>query len=124
MAVTSIGICNRGNGIHRNVLGLVQRAFIFKNFNLPWVGIVYNGYTTFLEMIHLEYIADGVYIVYFNKNKKIGSFIIQDDGYYGYYPNELSGYWSSYALRLVADELDQINKEWDEQVKKDIGNGK
>lgn len=75
-------------------------------------------------MIHLEYQIDGVYTVYFNKRKIIGSFVIQDDGYYGYYPNEPSGYWSSYALRLVADELDQINKEWDEQIKKHLGDGK
>jgi hypothetical protein len=71
-------------------------------------------------MIHLEYVIDGVYTVYFNKKKVIGSFVMQDDGYYGYYPNESSGYWSSYALRLVADELDELNKEWDEQIKKDI----
>jgi hypothetical protein len=75
-------------------------------------------------MIHLEYVIDGVYTVYFNKKKVIGSFIMQDDGYFGYYPNELSGYWSSYALILVANELDELNNKWDEQVKKDIGNGK
>jgi hypothetical protein len=70
-------------------------------------------------MIHLEF-TDGVYEVYFNKNKLIGSFVLQDDGYYGYYPNEPSGYWSSYSLRLIADELDKLNKEWDEYIKKNL----
>ena len=65
----------------------------------------------------------GVYEVHFNK-KRIGTFLIQDDGYYGFYTESDSGYWSSYALRLIADKLDEVNKEWDDQVKKDIGNGK
>jgi hypothetical protein len=71
-------------------------------------------------MINLEYVVDGIHTVYFNK-KIIGSFVIQDDGYYGYYTTETSGYWSSYALRSIADALDKLNKDWDEQVKKDIG---
>ncbi len=83
----------------------------------------YNGNSIVLEMINLEYVIDGVYGVYFNQ-KCIGRFTIQDDGYFGFYTNEPSGYWSSYALRLIADKLDELNKEWDEQVKKDIGNGK
>lgn len=74
-------------------------------------------------MINLEYVIDGVYLVYFNK-KRLGEFIVQDDGFFGFHTSEPSGYWSSYALRLIADKLDEMNKEWDEQVKKDIGNGK
>lgn len=74
-------------------------------------------------MINLEYVIDGVYLVYFNK-KKLGEFVVQDDGFFGFYTSEPSGYWSSYALRLIADKLDELNKEWDDQVKKDIGNGK
>lgn len=74
-------------------------------------------------MINIKYVIDGVYLVYFNK-KKLGEFVIQDDGFFGFYTNEPSGYWSSYALRLIADKLDEVNKEWNEQVKKDIGNGK
>ena len=82
---------------------------------------MYNGHTIILEMIDLEYIIDGVYVVYFN-TKKIGEFTVQDDGFFGFYPNELSGYWSSYALRLIADKLDELNKEWDEYIKKNLGN--
>ena len=72
-------------------------------------------------MINLEYVIDGVYLVYFNK-KKLGEFVVQDDGFFGFYTSEPSGYWSSYALRLIADKLDELNKEWDDQVKKDINN--
>lgn len=49
---------------------------------------------------------------------------MQDDGYYGYYTTETSGYWSSYALRGIADALDDLNREWDEQIKKHLGDGK
>ena len=76
-----------------------------------------------MEMIHLSYVTNGVYLVYF-KTKVIGKFIMQDDGYYGYYTTETSGYWSSYALRGIADALDKINQEWDEQIKKHLGDGK
>ena len=82
-----------------------------------------NGGTNILEMIHLSYVTNGVHLVYFNR-KVIGKFIMQDDGYYGYYTTETSGYWSSYALRGIADALDEINREWDEQIKKDLGDGK
>ena len=76
-----------------------------------------------MEMIHLSYVTKGVHLVYFNR-KVIGKFIMQDDGYYGYYTTETSGYWSSYALRGIADALDKINEEWDEQIKKHLGDGK
>ena len=82
-----------------------------------------NGGTNILEMINLEYVVDGVFTVYFKK-KMIGSFVIQDDGYYGYYTTETSGYWSSYALRGIADALDNLNKGWDEQIKKELGDEK
>ena len=82
-----------------------------------------NGGTNILEMIHLSYVTNGVHLVYFNR-KVIGKFIMQDDGYYGYYTTETSGYWSSYALRGIADALDEINREWDEQIKKDLGDEK
>lgn len=72
-----------------------------------------------MEMINLKYVVDGVYTVYFKK-KMIGSFVMQDDGYYGYETIETSGYWSSYALRGIADALDDLNKEWDEQIKKHL----
>lgn len=90
---------------------------------MSWTSSLYNVYSIILEMINIKYVIDGVYLVYFNK-KKLGEFVIQDDGFFGFYTNEPSGYWSSYALRLIADKLDEVNKEWNEQVKKDIGNGK
>jgi hypothetical protein len=65
--------------------------------------------------------SPGIHKVYFNQ-KLIGFFVTQDDGYLQFLINEPSGYWSSYALRHIADKLDEMNKEWDEQVKKDLQN--
>ena len=69
-------------------------------------------------MIETNYVIDGVHTVYFNK-KEIGVFALENDGYYGFYPSG-SGYWSSYALRLIADKLDELNAAWDEYINKNL----
>jgi len=69
-------------------------------------------------MIETNYVIDGVHAVYFNK-KEIGVFAIQDDGYFGFY-GAGDGYWSSFALRLIADKLDEMNKAWDDHIKENI----
>ena len=51
-----------------------------------------------MEIIETNYVIDGVHAVYFNK-KRLGAFVVQEDGYYGFYPDDLKGYWSSHALR-------------------------
>jgi hypothetical protein len=73
-------------------------------------------------MINLKPLIDGVYEVYFN-SVRLGEFVVQSDGYYGFVAKSNAGFWSSYGLRLISDKLDEINKEWDQQVKKDIGSG-
>lgn len=87
------------------------------------ISILYNDGSIILEMITVTLTTPTAGKMYFNQ-KYLGIVAVQDDGYYGFLSNEPSGYWSSYALRLIADKLDEMNKEWDEQVKKDIGNGK
>ena len=42
--------------------------------------------------------------------KKLGTFELDIDGsYYFWQKSDLNGCWSSYSLRLMADELDKIN---------------
>lgn len=38
------------------------------------------------------------------------------DGYFVFKSN-LTGFWESYALKLIATKLDQLNEKWDKQVK-------
>jgi hypothetical protein len=37
-----------------------------------------------------------------------------------FYNNDRGGYWESTPLRMVADKLDEMNTEWDMQVKSDL----
>lgn len=51
-----------------------------------------------------------------------GEFIKMECGYYHYWPSKIyNGAMSASVLRILADELDAMNKDWDEQVKKDTG---
>lgn len=60
---------------------------------------------------------DRNYHVYFDK-KKIGDFDLDVDGYYHFWPNpSLNGSTTSNILRLIADELDKVNKDWDDNIK-------
>jgi hypothetical protein len=49
-----------------------------------------------------------------------------DDGYYYWWPtDEIDGRapygcWSAESLRIIADELDERNKDWDEKIKKEL----
>jgi hypothetical protein len=42
------------------------------------------------------------------------------DGYFYFWPEDNNGAWSSYHLRELADKMDEINKQWDEQVEKQL----
>lgn len=47
-------------------------------------------------------------------------FVTGEDGYVIFWPTGNNGAFTSYDLRLMADELDARNKEWDKQVRKDL----
>lgn len=71
-------------------------------------------------MITLNKITENLYEALFSQNSKTLGFFDRDiDGYF-YFEDYKSqnGVWSSYALRAIADKLDEINKDWDEQIKK------
>lgn len=63
--------------------------------------------------------------VYFENNKYLGRFIQDVDGFYYYWPDEdLSGCWSEFSLKCIAAALQEINKEWTEQINNDLKNDK
>lgn len=48
----------------------------------------------------------------------LGDFVMDVDGYYGWWPlRGKTGSWPSYALRMIADKLDELNAEWDNEVR-------
>lgn len=71
-------------------------------------------------MIALSKITDNKYQVIFSENNKfLGMFERDIDGYFYFSEDSRSkGFWSSYVLREIADKLDEINRDWDEQIKK------
>jgi len=59
----------------------------------------------------------GLFRVFLN-NVHVGNMYKEVDGYYVYeYNNSRSGFWEAHALRMIADKLDEMNKDWDEGIK-------
>jgi len=70
-------------------------------------------------MINLEKQTNTSYKVLFN-TKYLGMAEMDESGFYNFYSNDNSGYWPSYALRLIADKLDELNKEWSDYIKENL----
>ena len=60
--------------------------------------------------------ADSV-VVFASNTVKAGEILLMDDGYYQFWPEPVTGYWPTWALRQVADRVDSMNKPWDDKVK-------
>lgn len=77
------------------------------------------------NMISVTLLGTGVpaeYKAHAENGVCIGDFLMSEDGYYNWWPvPERDGYIPSYMLRAIADELDKLNKDWDEQVQNDAG---
>lgn len=43
-------------------------------------------------------------------------FVILDDGFYYFWPKANAGAYSSWMLRVLADECDRRNKSWQEDI--------
>lgn len=66
--------------------------------------------------MHNEYfrVKDGRLL--YRSGTDLGSCYQEVDGYYVWVP-EGNGAWDTYSLRLIANFLEEINKEWDEEIK-------
>jgi hypothetical protein len=48
-----------------------------------------------------------------------GDLLVDIDGYYKYFPPEYGhGYWPDYLLLSIVQKLQEINKDWDDQIMK------
>lgn len=68
------------------------------------------------SLIKVETCSSVRYNILF-KNKQIGMFEKVEDGYF-YYFQTTNGCYNSAIMRNIANKLDGINKDWDEEVKK------
>ena len=55
-----------------------------------------------------------------NGQRDLGSFLRDVDGYWVFYPSKGGGYYNEFYLKYLLDTLRDMNKEWDEQIKKDL----
>jgi len=56
---------------------------------------------------------------YWDNGAYLGCTTLDIDGYY-YFNTNVNGNWSAYALRCIAEKLDELNKDWDEKVKQNL----
>lgn len=68
--------------------------------------------------IFYQKITEHKYNIVTYNYKLIGELIKDVDGYFYFWPEDNNGAWASHNLRELADKLDELNKEWDEQVTK------
>ena len=71
---------------------------------------------------HVELESGRLSLLYGNgkSQKSIGLAVLDVDGYYYFWSNENDGLWSSYSLRLIADKLEELNKDWDEKISQEF----
>lgn len=50
----------------------------------------------------------------------IGHCYQEVDGFYVYKPNEISGQYNEYSLRLIADFLEELNKPLNDKLNQDL----
>jgi len=64
-------------------------------------------------------ISDTLYSVMMNNGIELGEFVKDVDGFFYFWVNKnLSGCLSESIIRYVADELKELNKEWDKEIDK------
>ena len=60
------------------------------------------------------------YHFYFN-TVYLGDAERDESGFYNFwFSNDDKGYWTSHSLRLIANKLDELNKEWNDYILKNL----
>jgi hypothetical protein len=60
------------------------------------------------------------YHFYFN-NVYLGDAEMDESGFYNFwFAKDNGGYWTSHSLRLIAEKLDELNKEWNDNILKNL----
>lgn len=81
-----------------------------------------GGVSVTIKPLTLKSTEYGFAVHYTPNDKNIGEIFKGDDGYYVYEPcsYEYVGMFEAWILRALADTLDELNKDWDTQVQKDL----
>lgn len=71
-------------------------------------------------LLILQHIHDHFYKVYYENGVYIGDFVVGDDGYFDYWPELHNGAISSWHLFDLHQNLEALNKEWDNFVQSEL----
>ena len=71
-------------------------------------------------MLTLKPANSGGYRAYWENSALIGEVYREVDGYYVFWPVWSGGSWSEGFCRSMADKLQELNKDWHEQVCRDL----
>lgn len=70
------------------------------------------------EITHTD--GDVYYEVEFVNGALLGEFYREVDGYYVFLPLLRGGFWDQYVLQELSEKLLELNREWDEQIQRDL----
>jgi hypothetical protein len=72
-----------------------------------------------MENITLKPTEGRDYKMVWNEVIELGEAALDIDGFYYFLPNKNNGgLWHSHVLKAIAEKLDDLNKEWDENISK------
>ncbi len=60
------------------------------------------------------------YNIITKNGKLLGELLMDVDGYFYFWPEDNNGAWAANHLRDVADRLDEVNKDWNNQIIKEL----
>lgn len=52
----------------------------------------------------------------------VGQIVQEVDGYYHWVAGSMTGLWTANALNEIANVLNEMNRNWDDQVRRDLSN--
>lgn len=58
------------------------------------------------------------YDLYYHNGVHMGEVMIDEDGFYKFWPNDTKGYWDEHMLFLVGNLLKEKNKAWNEELER------
>lgn len=56
--------------------------------------------------------------IHYENDVKMGELIINDDGYYVFFPENRTGYWPDFILKDLSEIMIELNKPWEEEINK------
>ncbi len=73
-------------------------------------------------MKHLKYVKDGnLTKVFYTNGHYMGDIFAKEDGFYDWWPEKSNGgYIPAWILRELADTLDELNKDWQEEIEANL----